>query len=130
MNVNFSDTNDYIAQFPDATQQQLQALRACILKAAPNATEKISYGMPAFHQHEILVYMAGYKNHIGFYPHSEPIVFFKEELKKYKTSKGAIQFPIDEKLPLALVTKIVKHRLKQALEKAALKKSSAKKIKS
>jgi uncharacterized protein YdhG (YjbR/CyaY superfamily) len=129
MNVNFSDTNDYIAQFPDATQQQLQTLRACILKAAPKATEKISYGMPAFYLHEVLVYMAGYKNHIGFYPHSEPIVFFKEELKKYKTSKGAIQFPIDEKLPLALITKIVKHRLKQATEKAELKKAKTTKKK-
>ncbi len=123
MDVNFKDTNEYISLFPEQTQKQLEILRTCILKAAPKATEKISYGMPAFYQHEVLVYMAGYKNHIGFYPHSEPIVFFKEELKNYKTSKGAIQFPIDEKLPLTLITKIVKHRLKQALEKEKLKKA-------
>lgn len=117
MKTSFTKTEEYILLFPKETQAKLQELRACILKAAPGATEKISYNMPAFYLHEVLVYMAAYKNHIGFYPHSEPIVFFKEELKKYKTSKGAIQFPIDEKLPLTLITKIVKHRLKQAKEK-------------
>jgi uncharacterized protein YdhG (YjbR/CyaY superfamily) len=89
--------------------------------AATTAEEVISYNMPAFKQNGILVWFAGYKNHIGFYPSSTPIKLFKEQLTKYKTSKGAIQFPIDKPLPLALITKIVKFRIKQNSEKAAAK---------
>ena len=89
--------------------------------AATTAEEVISYNMPAFKQNGILVWFAGNKNHIGFYPSSTSIKLFKEQLTKYKTSKGAIQFPIDKPLPLALITKIVKFRIKQNSETAAAK---------
>ena len=111
----------HIAGFPKETQQQLELLRMTIHIAGPIAEEFIGYNMPAFKQNGILVWFAGYKNHIGFYPSSTPIEIFKEQLTKYKTSKGAIQFPIDKPLPLALITKIVKFRIKQNSEKAAAK---------
>jgi len=116
--------NEYIAHFPEPVQQQLQLLKTYILTAAPNAVEKISYGMPAFYQHECLVYFAAYKNHIGFYPTASPIIAFKAELLPYKTSKGAIQFSINEALPANLIKEIVAYRIMQASEKAALKKIS------
>ena len=94
-----------------------------ILQAAPKAEEVISYNMPAFKYNGILVWFSGYKNHIGFYPSSTPIEIFKNDLKKYKTSKGAIQFPLDKPLPLALITKIVKFRSKQNIEKVEAKKN-------
>ncbi|HLC83868.1 MAG TPA: DUF1801 domain-containing protein [Bacteroidia bacterium] len=119
--------DQHIAEFPKETQQLLELLRMTIRKAAPKAEEVISYNMPAFKYNGMLVWFAGYKNHIGFYPSSTPIVVFKDQLKKYKTSKGAIQFPLDKPLPLALITKIVKFRIKQNLEKAAAKGLSVKK---
>lgn len=88
----------------------LSQLRSAILQAAPKAVETISYGMPAFKQNKILVYYAAGKNHIGFYPTPKPIVHFAKELTGYKTSKGAIQFPLDKPLPLALIKKIVRFR--------------------
>ena len=118
--------DQHIAVFPKETQQLLELLRMTIRKAAPKAEEVISYNMPAFKYNGMLVWFAGYKNHIGFYPSSTPIVVFKDQLKKYKTSKGAIQFPLDKPLPLALITKIVKFRIKQNLEKAATKGLSVK----
>jgi len=95
--MNKPETTDaYIKGFPKETQDVLQQMRAIVTKAAPKAVEVISYGMPAFKQHGILVYFAGYKSHIGLYPNgSSPIIFFKDELSEYKTSKGAIQFPLD-----------------------------------
>ncbi|HVY75556.1 MAG TPA: DUF1801 domain-containing protein, partial [Puia sp.] len=88
-------------------------LRQTIKQAAPKATETISYRMPAFRQNKVLVYYAVHKEHIGFYPTSDPIVHFRQELEQYNTSKGAIQFPIDKPLPLALIKKIVKFRLEE-----------------
>jgi uncharacterized protein YdhG (YjbR/CyaY superfamily) len=98
-------------------QAILQKLRATIKKTAPAAEETISYQMPAFKYHGMLVYFAGYQNHIGFYPTSSPMKVFKDRLTNYKTSKGAIQFPIDKAIPLTLVKDIVKFRLKENLEK-------------
>lgn len=122
MNTAITTIDAYIATFPASTQALLQQMRATITKAAPDAEEAISYGMPTFKLQGNLVHFAGYKNHIGFYPAPSGIVTFAEELKKYQTSKGAIQFPIEEKLPLTLVTKIVKFRAKENLAKAAAKK--------
>ena len=116
--------DQHVAEFPRETQQLLELLRMTILQAAPKAEEVISYNMPAFKYNGILVWFAGYKNHIGFYPSSTPIVVFKEQLKKYKTSKGAIQFPLDRPLPLTLITKIVKYRLKQNADKVKAKKTN------
>ena len=109
--------DEYIEQFPSNVQAILQKLRATIKKTAPAAVETISYQMPAFKYHGMLVYFAGYKKHIGFYPTSSPMKVFKDRLTNYKTSKGAIQFPINEAIPLALVRDIVKFRIKENLEK-------------
>jgi uncharacterized protein YdhG (YjbR/CyaY superfamily) len=103
----------YHNSFPADIQKILEQLRQTIKQAAPNATETISYGMPAFKQNKVLVFYAVHKEHIGFYPTPNPIVYFKDELVKYNTSKGAIQFPVDKPLPLTLIKKIVKFRLKE-----------------
>jgi uncharacterized protein YdhG (YjbR/CyaY superfamily) len=105
--------NEYIATFPHEVQAILEKLRQTIRKSAPDATEKISYQMPTFYLNGNLVHFAAYKNHIGFYPAPSGIVTFQDELKKYKTSKGAIQFPIGEAIPHALVKMIVAFRVKE-----------------
>ena len=116
-----TDVENYIIGFPEETQQKLQLLRQTIQKAAPDATEKISYGIPTFDLKGNLVHYAGYKNHIGFYPGASGIEAFKQELSAYKGAKGSVQFPINQPLPLALVTKITEFRVIQNLNKAKLK---------
>jgi uncharacterized protein YdhG (YjbR/CyaY superfamily) len=118
----FQTIDDYYAAFPKDVKQ-LEELRKIIKEAAPNAQEVISYSMPAFKQNGILVYYAAGKNHIGLYPTFSPIVVFSEELKNYKTSKGAIQFPKDKPFPKALIKNIVKYRMDQDAEKARQKKA-------
>ena len=108
--------DDYIKVFPDEIKSKLEAIREAINKVAPKATEVISYGMPAFKQNKVLVYFAVNKNHIGFYPTANPIKIFAKELSNYKTSKGAIQFPLDKKIPLTLISKITKYRVKEDAE--------------
>lgn len=105
------DVASYIAEFPPQVQKLLQRLRATIRRAAPQATETISYRMPAYVQGGPLVYFAAYERHIGFYPTGEGIEAFKGELGDYTWSRGAVQFPLDRPLPLKLVTRMVKHRL-------------------
>jgi uncharacterized protein YdhG (YjbR/CyaY superfamily) len=107
----------YIAGFPESTQALLLQMRETIKKAAPDAEEVIGYQMPAYRLHGILVYFAGCKNHIGFYPTSAGIAAFKLELAGYKGAKGSVQFPINESLPLELITKIVKFRVAENLER-------------
>ncbi|MFY8171081.1 MAG: iron chaperone [Sphingobacteriaceae bacterium] len=107
----------YITTFPKATQVLLKELRECITSTIPNATEVISYGMPAYKQHGVLVYFAAYQNHIGFYPTPNGIKQFESEFGKYKYSKGAVQFQLDEKLPFKLIIKMVKFRAKEDLAK-------------
>lgn len=114
--------DEYIASFPKETQKLLKQLRATIKKAAPKAEEVISYQMPTYKLNGALVHFAGYEKHIGFYPTPSAIAAFKKDLAAYKSSKGAVQFPLDKPLPLALVTKIVKFRVKEDSEKAAAKK--------
>ncbi len=109
--------DQYIQAFPPLQQRLLKQLRAIILSAAPRAEEKMSYGMPAFFQYGNLVYIAAYTKHIGFYPHGSPIVVYKDLLTPYKTSKGAIQFPLDRPLPVALIKKIVAYRIQENLDK-------------
>lgn len=106
----------YIADFDPPVQKLLDEMRTTIKKAAPMAEETISYAIPSYKLNGMLVHFAAFKNHIGFYPGAEGITVFSDELVGYKTSKGAIQFPLDQKLPLALVAKIVKFRVKQNLE--------------
>jgi uncharacterized protein YdhG (YjbR/CyaY superfamily) len=122
MKTDYASTEEYIGIFPPPVRKTLNGLRKAILAAAPKATERISYGMPAFHQGETLVYFAAYKNHIGFYPTSSGIRVFKEDLKAYKTSRGTVQFPVDEPLPLKLIQKIVRFRVKEAALRAKKKK--------
>ena len=117
----FIDIDEYHNSFPAQIKNTLEQLRNLIKQAAPKATETISYGMPAFKQIKVLVYYAAYKEHIGFYPTPKPIVHFKEELKKYNTSKGAVQFPIDKPLPLTLIKKIVKFRAEEDMKLSTTK---------
>ncbi|HSY61728.1 MAG TPA: DUF1801 domain-containing protein [Cytophaga sp.] len=113
--------DEYIASFPKETQELLYQMRTIISKAAPVAEEVISYGMPAFKMHTVLVYFAGYKNHIGFYPTSSGIREFQEQISGYKNSKGAVQFPLDKPLPVKLIKEITIFRLKEDIAKAAMK---------
>jgi len=111
----------YIAAFPKGTQDLLMQLRTTIKKAAPQAEEVLSYQMPAYKFHGILVYFAGHKHHIGFYPTSSGIEAFKQELSVYKGAKGSVQFPLDQPLPLRLISQIVKFRVIENREKAIAK---------
>ncbi len=114
--------DDYIERFPDKVQKLLQKIRKTIRKAAPDATEVISYQMPAFKQKRIVVYFAAYKNHIGIYPAPRGAREFKKELEQYEGGKGTVQFPLDQPIPYDLITRIVKHRIKENEAAAAKKK--------
>jgi uncharacterized protein YdhG (YjbR/CyaY superfamily) len=112
----------YISGFPESTREKLELLREIIKKNAPGATEVISYQMPAFKLNGILVYYAGYRNHIGFYPTGSGIKAFEPVLSGYKWSRGTIQFPLDKPLPLELISEIVRYRVSENLSKPGLKK--------
>lgn len=112
---------DYIAGFPPEIQAILEKLRATIKAAAPEATEAFSYQMPTFQLHGNLVHFAAYKNHIGFYPTPSAIVAYQDALSAYVTSKGAVQFPLNEPLPLDLIREMVEFRVRENREKAAAK---------
>ncbi len=107
----YETIDDYIRQFPPSIQEKLEKLRRVIKDAAPDSTERISYQMPTFYLHGNLVHFAAFKQHIGFYPAPSGIERFKEELAGYKSSKGAVQFPIDEPLPYELISRIVTFRV-------------------
>ena len=113
---------EYIDAAPVDTQKKMQQLHACIRKAAPGAAESLKWRMPAYSYRKILVTFAVFKNHIGFYPMPSAIKAFAKDLSKYKTASGSVQFPLDKRLPLGLVSKIVKFRIKENLEKARNKK--------
>ncbi|MDA6072338.1 DUF1801 domain-containing protein [Flavobacterium sp. AC] len=115
------DIDEYIGAFPNDVQEILEEIRTTIQKAAPDAKEKISYSMPAFDQNGIVIYFAAFKNHIGLYALPSGHEAFKEDLSKYKSGKGSVQFPLNEPIPLDLITKIVKFRVKENLEKAKKK---------
>ena len=117
----FNSIDAYIATFPPETQAILEDIRATIRAAAPDAVEKISYQMPTFALEGNLVHFAAFKNHIGFYPTPSGTEAFKEEIARYRAGKGSIQFPLDEPMPLDLITRIVKMRVTENLEKAAQK---------
>jgi uncharacterized protein YdhG (YjbR/CyaY superfamily) len=109
--------DEYIAGFPEETQQLLEKVRAIIKKAAPEAKEKINYGIPTFTLNGNLVHFAAFKNHIGFYPTPSGIEAFRKELSSYESAKGSVKFPIDEPIPFDLITEIVKFRVKENIEK-------------
>ena len=120
--IKFKTVDEYFSSFPESIRDILELMRTTIKQEAPNAQEVISYNMPAFKAHGVLVYYAAHQGHIGFYPTSSPIEVFKSELSAYKFSKGAIQFPIDQPMPVDLIRRMVKFRVQQDVEKAGKKK--------
>jgi len=107
----------YIAQFPEDVQQILGKIRTVIKESAPGAVEKISYQMPGFYLNGNLVWFGVHTHHIGFYPTPSGLDAFKKELSAYKSSKGAVQFPLDKPMPYELISKIVKFRVGENLKK-------------
>lgn len=115
----FSTIDEYILQFPEDIRKILQQIRQAIHEAAPEASEKISYGMPTFYLLGNLVHFAAYNNHIGFYPAPSGIAAFSSALSGYKSAKGSVQFPLDQPMPLELIQKIVVFRAKENLSRKA-----------
>jgi uncharacterized protein YdhG (YjbR/CyaY superfamily) len=114
----YQTIDEYIKQFPSNIQELLRELRQVIKEAAPEAEEKISYQMPTFYLFGNLVHFAVCKNHIGFYPTPSGIEAFKKELSEYKSSKGAVQFPMNKPIPFDIIIEIVKYRVAENLKKA------------
>jgi uncharacterized protein YdhG (YjbR/CyaY superfamily) len=122
--------DEYIAGFPDHVRVLLNAIRSTISKAAPRATEKISYQIPTFTLNGNLVHFAAYRRHIGFYPGASGIKAFSSELSAYAGAKGSVQFPLGEPLALRLISRIVRFRVAENLRKspaASRKKVSSRK---
>jgi len=113
--------DEYIAHFPPGVQEILQKLRAVIHAAAPEAQETIRYAMPTFVLHRNLVHFAAFTHHVSLFPGADGVEHFQEELGAYKTSKGTIQFPLDQAIPYDLVTRIVLYRVQVEQERAATK---------
>ena len=109
--------DEYIKAVPKDAQSKLREMRKLISAVAPGAVEGLKYGLPAFSYKRILVVYAAHSQHIGFYPTPSAVSAFKKELSKYKTAKGSIQFPLEERLPLSLVRKITAFRVRESLEK-------------
>ena len=108
----YTNIDEYISNFPADTQQKLEEMRALLHSLVPDAEECISYGIPTLkYKKKNLIHFAGYKTHIGLYPGAKTIEDFLPELSKYNTSKGTVQFPLSEKLPVALIKKMTKYRL-------------------
>ena len=108
--------DEYINDFPVEVQERLTTIRNIILESAPQATERICMAMPTYDLNgKWLVHFAGFKKHIGFYPQPEGITAFKEKLTNYKTSKGAVQFPLSKPLPIDLIREIVMFRVEKQL---------------
>lgn len=113
--------DDYIARSPAEVRAILEEIRATVRGAAPGAEEVISYQIPTFRLKGNLVHFAAFKRHIGFYPTSTGIQAFKRELAAYEGGKGSVQFPLDQPIPYGLITKIVRFRVKENLERAKAK---------
>ncbi len=118
--------DEYIDSAPKEVQAVLNEIRATIKATAPEATERIAYGMPTFFLNGNLVHFAAHKNHIGFYPTPSGIEKFKKELSKYEGAKGSVQFPLEQPMPLQLISKIVKFRVTENQQKAKSKPTSKK----
>jgi uncharacterized protein YdhG (YjbR/CyaY superfamily) len=118
----YQTIDEYIGTFPEDVRNRLQTIRQTIQELAPEAEEAIKYQMPTFVLHGNLVHFAAFKSHIGFYPTPSGTETFKQELTPYKTAKGSIQFPLDQPLPMPLIRRIVKFRVKENLERSKKKK--------
>jgi uncharacterized protein YdhG (YjbR/CyaY superfamily) len=115
--------DEYISGFSKPVQTKLKIIRKIVKKNAPEATEKIGYGIPSYNYLGMLLYFAAYEKHIGLYAMPSTILHFEKQLTKYSTSKGTIRFDIDTALPESLITKIVKFRVKENFEKKKIKKN-------
>ena len=124
--TSYTNIDGYISQFPADVQKILEQVRETIRHAAPDAKEKISYQMPAFRQHGILVYFAAWKKHIGLYPPISGDKTLEKAVARYAGPKGNLQFPLDEPIPYDLIERIVKLRVKQDTDKAAAKRKKRK----
>ena len=111
------DIDEYIAGFPEDVREILEKLRMTIREAAPDAGEAIKYRMPTFTLNGNLVHFAAFKKHIGFYPAPRGIEEFKDELSAYKGAKGSVQFPLDRPVPFELISRIIKFRVRNQLER-------------
>jgi uncharacterized protein YdhG (YjbR/CyaY superfamily) len=122
------DIDEYIAGFPPDTQATLEQIRSTIRKVVPEAEEKISYGIPTFNLYgTYLIYFAAYQKHIGFYPVPSTIAEIDKEFASYKTSgNGTLQFPLNQPMPLDLITKLVSIKVKENFEKVGKKKQAKK----
>jgi len=116
-----SEIDKFIASYPNEVQEILNKVRATIREAAPEAEETINYGIPTFTLRGNLVHFSAFKTHIGFYPTPSGVEKFKKELSKYEWAKGSVKFPLDKPIPYALISKIVKFRVKENLAKAEAK---------
>lgn len=114
--------DDYINSFPADVMSKLKQLRKTIRATAPKAEELISYGIAGYKYHGMLIYFAGFKNHISVYPAPRSVNAFKKELSAYKGGKGTVQFPLDKPIPFDLVKRIIFFRMKENEAKAAAKK--------
>ena len=115
--VKAKNIDAYIASCPEHVHCHLKRIRASIRRAAPDASEAIKYGIPTFVQSGNLVHFAAFKNHIGFYPTPAGISAFAKQLSGYKSSKGAVQFPLDAPMPLDLIEEIVRFRVREVAKK-------------
>ena len=113
--------DEYIAGFPMDVQEILEKIRRTIREAAPDAEETIKYQMPTFTLKGNLVHFAAFNEHIGFYPTPTGTKTFQKELAVYRGGKGSVRFPLDKPIPFALISQIVKFRVKENLERAAAK---------
>jgi len=127
MNMKYETIDEYIANFPAEQQAVLQEIRRTIKAAAPEATEKIGYGIPTFFLKGNLVHFAGFKNHYGFYPGPGAITQFQQEFSAYEQSKGTVRFPLDKPVPFDLIRSVTEVRVRENLEKAAQKVKKSKK---
>ena len=118
MRMDAKTMGEYIAAHPSHIRKLLRSMRQAIKKAAPMAEEAVRYGIPTFRLNGNLVHFGAFKNHIGFYPTASGIAVFKADLARFRSSKGAVQFPIDLPLPLALVRKITKYRVMENFMKS------------
>jgi uncharacterized protein YdhG (YjbR/CyaY superfamily) len=127
--TDFQSVDDYLATMPESTRKVLDEVRAIIRKALPTAEEVISYQIPAYKQDGIaVIYFAGWKEHFSLYPVGESFATaFPEEAARYPIAKGTVRFALDEKIPAALIRKIVKLRTKEAAEEAKAAKKSRRK---
>lgn len=115
------DIDEYIAGFPEDVQEILETIRMTIRRAAPDAEEAIKYQIPTFTLNGNLVHFAAFKNHVGFYPAPSGIEKFKDELSVYEGAKGSVKFPLDKPIPFDLISRIVRFRVAESVERVEIK---------